>query len=361
METQTPETPIRVAFLMGQGFEDSEFIVPYQSLQQAGATVSLLAPNMGVKYEGKRGDVSVSPDATFAEVLSEDFDAIVIPGGSAPDKIRSNPHVGRLIIDAMAQEKLIAAVCHGPQILIEADQLRGKQVTGYRAIRKDLQNAGATYIDEPVVTDGNLITSRQPCDLPLFTTMILSRLGLSLKDVALPNTSDTAFEWWKLGEKWGGSSRQDILMTLNKALVGERYSVAAYQEYERKANDPELRVVLRETIATKERNCLLLESRLTDFNEPATWQSWSGEALATLQSWLQSSDDVLIMRRALGDLQTGIVDAHQLCVSVTDPRTGELLNEIQSTLMQHEQRMADLYRARMGNKVQPPIPTETLV
>ncbi len=351
----------RVAFVVGPGFEDSEFTVPYEGLKQAGATITLLAPHMGDQYQGKRGDATVDPDATFSEVLSEDFDALVIPGGSAPDQIRANPHVQRLVIDAMAQGKLIAAVCHGPQILIEADQLREKQATGYRAIRKDMQNAGATYVDEAVVTDGNLITSRQPSDLPLFVTMILARLGLSLQDVTLPDTADRTFAWWKLGEKWGGSSRESILIALNRALVGERYSVTAFQEYERKATDSKFRVVLREAIATKERNALLIESRLTDFNEPATWQAWGGETFAALQSWLQSSDDHLLMRRALGDLQTGIKDTHQLCVSVTDPRTGELLDEIQTALMVHEQRLADLYRARLGSKVQPPIPAGALV
>ncbi len=352
----------RVAFVMGPGFEDSEFTVPYQGLKQAGAQITLLAPYMGESYQGKRGDANADPDATFSEVLSEDFDAFVIPGGNAPDQIRANPHVQRLMIDAMAQEKLVAAVCHGPQILIEADQLRGKQATGYRAIRKDLQNAGVTYVDEPVVTDGNLITSRQPSDLPLFTTMILSRLGLSLQDMQMPNTADQTFEWWKLAQGWGGSSREGILIALNRALVGERYSVAAFQAYESKANDSELRVVLRETIATKERNALVIESRLTDFNEPATWQTWSSETFATLQSWLQANDDDgVLMRRALGDLQTGIKGSHQLCVGVTDPRTGELLNQIEAALMVHEQRLSDLYRARLGSQVQPPIPTGTLI
>ena len=103
------------------------------------------------------------------------------PGGHAPDHIRVNDQAVRLVINAMAQGKLIAAVCHGPQVLVEADQLRDKQATGFRSIRKDMQNAGATYIDEPVVVDGNLITSRRPGEgLPMFTTMILSRLGLPM-------------------------------------------------------------------------------------------------------------------------------------------------------------------------------------
>jgi protease I len=354
----------KVAFLMGSGFEDSEFKLPYTALQQAGAQISLLGAHMDEDLQGKRGQVTVSVDATFTEVRCEDFDALVIPGGSAPDKIRTHPYVESLIIDAMAQGKLIAAVCHGPQILIEADQLRGKHATGYRSIRKDMQNAGAIFLDQPVVVEGNLITSRQPSDLPLFTTVLLSHLDLSLADLELPEIDREGFEWWKLGEKWGGSSRTDILNALNRAIAGEHYTWSAFREYDRKASDldTELHTVLREVMTTKQRHIQLLEVRLRDFNETVTWQATGSEAFAALLSWLQSNDDeIMILRRALGDLQTGIRDAHDLCVRLTDPRTGELLDEIHANLRLHEQRLSDLYRARQGSQVSPPIPTGALI
>jgi protease I len=348
----------RVAILLENSFEDSEFQLPYNALQQAGATTIILGTRMNDEYKGKKGKVSIAPDATAAEVRSEDFDAILIPGGGAPDKIRRNANAVRLVMDAMAQGKLIAAVCHGPQVLIEADQLRDKQATGFKAIRKDIQNAGATYINEPVVVDGNLITSRQPSDLPMFTATILNHLALSIEGTSLPEASNFSYEWWKLGESWGGSSKGDIVNALNLAIMGERYTTAAFKEYEKRANDTELQVVLREILTTKQRHVALLESRLQHFGEEVTWQAMGSEALATLQSWLQSnSDEQEIMRRALGDLQTGIVDSSGLCVQITDPATAEILEEIGTNLSLHEQRLAELYRARLGVNVKAPMPT----
>src|SRR3712207_409828 len=108
----------------------------------------------------------------------------------APDRMRTNMKTVRFVQQAFGQGKLVAAVCHGPQVLIEGDLLRGKRATGFRAIRKDMQNAGADYTDEPIVADGNLITSRRPSDLPIFTAAILRRLNLTLRNVALPDEGD---------------------------------------------------------------------------------------------------------------------------------------------------------------------------
>lgn len=351
----------KVAILVENGVEDSEFQIPYTALQQAGAKVTLLGSRMNDEYQGKRGEVSITPDATATEVLSEDFDAIVIPGGAAPDRIRANPNAVSLVMDAMAQGKIVAAVCHGPQVLIEADQLRGKQATGFRAIRKDIQNAGATYIDEPVVVDQNLITARRPGDLPIFTTTLLSRLALTIQGTDLPETSDRTYEWWELAQAWGGSSRQDIINALNTAIVGERYTAAAFRQYEDRVMDAELKVVFREVSTAKERHTQLLEQRLHTFNEQVTWQALGSDAFATLQSWLQSNDDISILRRALGDIQTGVVDSYHLCAQLTDPLTVEILEQIEANLSQFERRLATLYRARAGAAVQPPTPTTMAV
>lgn len=350
---------IHIAFLIEQGFEDSEFQIPYLALRETGARVTVVGSRMNNEYHGKQGKVTVKPEATATEVRSEDFDLIVIPGGHAPDVMRTNPNMVRLIMDAMGQEKLIAAVCHGPQLLIEADQLRGRRATGFRAIRKDMQNAGATYIDEAVVVDGNLITARQPGDLPMFTTVILSQLGLSLKDTQLPDLGDRQFAWWKLGENWGGSSRGDIIRALETAIIGERYTLSEFRQYAERARDPELTLVLQEVCVTKERNLQRLEARLADFGERVTWQSTASEAYATLQNWLQANDNdqMSIVRRALGDLQTGVVDAFQISISLTDPITAEIFDEVEMNLALHEERLGDYYRARQGANVQPPMPT----
>ncbi|MGJ3252722.1 MAG: DJ-1/PfpI/YhbO family deglycase/protease [Elainellaceae cyanobacterium] len=347
----------RVAILIENHFEDSEFSIPYNALQKAGANVTVLGSRMNEEYKGKRGQATIKPTATATEVRSEDFDAIVIPGGAAPDRIRTNPNAVRLVIDAMAQNKLVAAVCHGPQVLIEADQLRNRQATGYRSIRVDMQNAGATYVDEPVVVDKNLITSRRPGDLSLFTVMVLSNLGVGIDGTTFPDTSDQSFEWWQLAEEWGGSSKQDIVNVLNIVVIGERYTLEAFRQYGDRTVDQELKLVLDEIRSIKQNHVAMLESRLQAFDEEVTWQAIGSDAYATLINWLQSSNDESIMRRALGDIQTGIVDLSKLSSRITDPITVNLMSQIESNLARCEQRLASLYRARLGDKVESPMPT----
>src|SRR5256714_10826868 len=177
----------KVAILVEKNYEDSEFQIPYTALQEAGAEVTVLGSRMNEKYTGKQGKVTIEPDGTTTEARAEDFDAVVIPGGMAPDTMRTNMKTVRFVQDSVEQNKLVAAVCHGPQVLIEGDLLKGRRATGFRAIRKDMQNAGASFSDEPLVVDGQLITSRRPGDLPIFTVAILRRLGLSIKETHLPD------------------------------------------------------------------------------------------------------------------------------------------------------------------------------
>ena len=334
----------KVAILIEQHFEDSEFQIPYQALQEAGAEVTVLGSRMNEKYAGKQGKASVEPDGTTTESLAEDFDAVIIPGGMAPDKMRTNMKTVRFVQDAVEQNKLVAAVCHGPQVLIEGDLLRGKRATGFRAIRKDMQNAGAEFVDEWLVEDGNLITSRRPGDLPVFATAILHRLGLSTKETALGDALNA--DWWKLGEAWGGSSKSEIADAINTAIRGEHYALHAFEKYEEKATDEELRQVFGEIVKAKRLHIQRLESRLKALGEQETFQATASGAYATLKSWLQSSDDVSILRRSLGDLQTGAVDAFNLCNSITDPTTAAIFDEIEVEIAKHETRVADLYHAR---------------
>src|SRR5918999_3288695 len=149
----------RVAILIENHFEDSEFTIPRAALERAGAEVTILGSRTNEKYAGKNMQVTVQADATTTDARAADFDAVVIPGGMAPDKMRTNMKTVRFVQDAFTQGKLVAAICHGPQVLIEADLLRGKRATGFRAIRKDMENAGASYENAPVVEDGNLLTS----------------------------------------------------------------------------------------------------------------------------------------------------------------------------------------------------------
>ena len=308
---------------------------------------------MNEQYQGKRGTVSVKPDATCTEVRAQDFDALILPVGH----IRANPNVVHLVTHALEQDILVAAIGYGPQILIDAGKLQGKHATSVRSICRDLQNAGATYVHEPIVIDGNLATARQPGDLPIFTVMILNHLGLSIQGTPLPEVSDRTYDWWKLGATWGGSSRQDIVNALNTTIMGERYTLEAFMQYSHRVSDQELRLFLQGLSSTKHYHVERLEARLhDDFKEKVTWQAVGSEAYAALQSWLQSSDTLSILRRALGDIQTGVIDVYHLCSQLTDPQTVAILDEIEQDLARHEQRLGELYRARSKDQVKPPQP-----
>ncbi|HEX8708241.1 MAG TPA: DJ-1/PfpI/YhbO family deglycase/protease [Pyrinomonadaceae bacterium] len=340
----------KVAILVEMNFEDSEFQVPYTALQKAGAEVTVLGSRMNETYTGKQGKASVKPDGTTTEARAADFDAVIIPGGMAPDTMRTNMKTVRFVQDAVRQGKLVAAVCHGPQVLIEGDLLRGKRATGFRAIRKDMQNAGANFVDEPLAVDGQLLTSRRPGDLAIFTTAILSRLALGIKGTELPVESSSEAEWWRLAQEWGGSSKDEIVDAINTAIRGERYAVTAFEHYIEKTTDAELRAVFREIRETKQAHIEKLEARLAALGEKESFQAAGSGAWATLKSWLQSSNDVAILQRALGDLQTGVVDAYNLRNQLTDPATAAIFDEIEVDIAHHEQRVADLYHRRTGAK-----------
>jgi protease I len=347
----------KVAILVEKNFEDSEFTVPYNALKAAGAEITVLGSRMNETYAGKQGKASIAPDGTTTEALARDFDAVVIPGGMAPDTMRTNMKTVRFVQDAVSQGKLVAAVCHGPQVLIEGDLLKGKRATGFRAIRKDMQNAGANYSDEPLVVDGQLVTSRRPSDLPIFTAAILSRLGLSIEDRELPVESSSEAEWWKLAEEWGGSSQSEIVDAINTAIRGERYAVTAFEHYAEKATDAELRAIINEIRETKQEHIAKLEARLAELGEKESFQAAGSGAWATLKSWLQSNDDQAILRRLLGDLQTGIVDTTNLLNSLTDPATASIFDQMEEDIAKHEQRVAELYHARTGTTADAAEPT----
>ena len=344
-----------VAILVENEFEDINFKIPITALKQAGAIVTVLGARMNDDYKGHHGKVTVAPNATAAETSAEDFDAFVLLGGSN----RVNPNVVKLIQDAIALNKWIVAVGYGPQILIETGQLAGKQVTGFRAIRTDLENAGATYIDTPTAVDSPFITARRPGDLPIVVTTLFRLLDISIARKKLPLTNHLeSHEWWALGESWGGSSRVDLVKALNTAIIGERYTLEEIKQYCYRAKSPELVSILTEIIDSKQKHIQQLKDRLHNgFGELVAWQALGGEALAVLQSWLQSSNEVSIIRRTLGDLQTGMVDAYRLCNQLSDPVSAEIFDTIASDLSDYEQRLAALYRNQSLVPTQPPLPT----
>jgi protease I len=167
----------RVAILVEDGFEDRELTGPRDALSAAGARVIIVGPTAGTDFRGKRGEAIVTSDLAAGAVKLQDFDALVIPGGHAPDRMRMRHAMVDLTREAMDAGKPVAAICHGPQLLISADALRDRTLTCWPSIAIDVKNAGGLYVDKPVVEDGNLITSRKPDDVPVFSEAIIRALS----------------------------------------------------------------------------------------------------------------------------------------------------------------------------------------
>ena len=166
----------RVAFILDNVFEDSEFRVPYDRVKEAGHEPVVIGLEKGKRIEGKKGKEAASTDVGIDEVRPEEFDALVIPGGYSPDKIRANDAMVRFTRSIHEAGKPVAAICHAGWMLAEAQIAQGKTLTSWPSIKTDLINAGANWVDQEVVEDGNLITSRKPDDLEAFTKAFLGQL-----------------------------------------------------------------------------------------------------------------------------------------------------------------------------------------
>jgi deglycase len=167
----------RVTILVEDGFEDRELTGPLEALLGAGVAVTIAGATAGAEYHGKRGEAVVKADVAAGSVKVKDIDALVIPGGHAPDKMRMRHAMVDLARDTMEAGKPVAAICHGPQLLISSNSLRGRTLTCWPSIAVDVKNAGGLYVDKPVVEDGNLITSRKPDDVPMFSEALLRALA----------------------------------------------------------------------------------------------------------------------------------------------------------------------------------------
>jgi protease I len=163
----------RVLMIATDGYEDSELLEPRRILRERGANVTLASPETG-EIEGDNG-AKAEVDITVDELEAADYDVLVLPGGTKnPDKLRMNRKVVAAVRAFAEAGKPIAAICHGPWLLVEADVVRGRRVTGWPSIRTDLRNAGAEVVDEAAVTDGNIVTSRNPDDIPAFTEALIA-------------------------------------------------------------------------------------------------------------------------------------------------------------------------------------------
>ncbi|UCG68419.1 MAG: type 1 glutamine amidotransferase [Thermoplasmata archaeon] len=166
----------KIAVILTDMFEDSEYTEPAQAFKDAGHELVHIEFEEGKTVKGKKKGTPVKIDKVVSDVSVEDFDALLIPGGYSPDKLRVNEHAVKFARDFVNSGKPVFAICHAPQLLITAQVLEGRRLTGYKSIIQDIKNAGAGFLDQEVVEDGNLISSRHPGDLPAFISASLRKL-----------------------------------------------------------------------------------------------------------------------------------------------------------------------------------------
>jgi len=157
---------MKVLIISADKFEDLELLVPYYRFKEESIDVDIASMKKG-HIKGKRG-YTVEANKTLDEVNPDEYDMLVLPGGSAPEAIRKEKKAVAIAKHFFQKNKPVSAICHGPQLLVTADLLRGKRATSYRSVAKEVRSAGGMYEDKEVVVDGNLVTSRQPSDLPMF-------------------------------------------------------------------------------------------------------------------------------------------------------------------------------------------------
>jgi len=166
----------RIACLLGPGFEDSEFRIPYDALKNAGYQVDIISPKAGMELKGYKGKETIKSEKGIDEVRPEDYQALLIPGGHSPDQLRKDKKIVEFVKKFDALKRPLAAVCHGPQLLLTARLVRGRTLTAWETVQGDLEQAGANVKDQEVVIDQNWITSRKPEDLKAFSEALLSAL-----------------------------------------------------------------------------------------------------------------------------------------------------------------------------------------
>jgi protease I len=166
----------KLIIMVEQMFNTLEFWYPYYRLKEAGAEVVVVGSGTAAEYTGKPG-TEVKVDANADEISFSEFDGVIIPGGYAPDHMRRHPKMVGIVKDLYEGGKVVAAICHAGWMLASANILEGKKMTSFFAIKDDMVNAGANWVDEEVVVDGNLITSRTPDDLPAFMRAVIEALS----------------------------------------------------------------------------------------------------------------------------------------------------------------------------------------
>jgi protease I len=170
----------RVAILTEEGFEQVELTSPKAALEAAGATVHVISPKSGkIKaWDKNNWGIEIEVDRKLSDVSPDEYDALVLPGGVLnPDKLRQNAEAVAFVATFLEDGKPVAAICHGPQMLIETDMIYGRKLTSYPSLQTDLKNAGADWVDEEVVVDSGLVTSRRPADLSAFNKKMIEEIA----------------------------------------------------------------------------------------------------------------------------------------------------------------------------------------
>jgi len=166
----------KIAILITDLFEDSEYTKPAEAFKNAGHQIVHLGLKAGATVKGKKENTPVKIDKSGKDALADDYDALLIPGGYSPDKLRVDDDIVNFTRDFVNSGKPVFAICHAPQLLVTARVLEGRKITGYKSIMQDIKNAGAEFLDEEVVEDRNLVSSRNPGDLPAFIEASLRKL-----------------------------------------------------------------------------------------------------------------------------------------------------------------------------------------
>jgi protease I len=165
-----------IAVIIDDMFEDSEYTEPAKAFKAAGHKLTHIGLKKNTRVKGKTEGTQVKIDKAVNDISAEDFDALLIPGGYSPDHLRADEAAVKFVKKFFESNKPVFAICHGPQLLITAQVLNGRKVTGWKSIIQDIKNAGAEYVDQEVVEDGNIISSRGPKDIPAFIEASLKRL-----------------------------------------------------------------------------------------------------------------------------------------------------------------------------------------
>ncbi|MFD2615079.1 type 1 glutamine amidotransferase domain-containing protein [Paenibacillus gansuensis] len=169
----------KVAFLVADGFEDSEMQNPYEAMTKAGHEAVIISLERDAELKGKKGTVTYTSHLSASQAKASDYAAVIIPGGSSPEKLRGDTAIQNFVKEADRAGTPISAICHGPQVLASAGLLRDRTLTGYSGIQDEIRQAGGSFVDQEVVVDRNLVTSRSPKDEPAFIEETLNKIGVN--------------------------------------------------------------------------------------------------------------------------------------------------------------------------------------